>query len=125
MLVALRLFAPMAGYVAPGYGVAYLAVKSDSKAALGAAISLSSPSEAMNAIGREMAFDAATGDYQVTLFDHVPGVANKVPDCLSRVRRPPESGTAGPRPLSLVDAEQVKVPPRNDAWWRTRKMPPS
>ena len=69
------------------------------------------------------AFDAAVGDYQVHVFEHVPGVANKVPDWLSRVRRPPEQGKLGPRPLVLDEAESLSAPTRNAAWWRTR-IPP-
>ena len=92
-------------------------------AALGAAISMSSPSELLNAVGREIAFDAAVGDYQVMVFEHVPGVANKVPDWLSRVRRPASHGTNGPRPASLEGAEAVEIPRRDAAWWRTRVAP--
>ena len=123
MLVALRLFAALAAWTGPGCRSVHLAVKSDSKAALGAAIALSSPSEALNAVGREIAFDAAVGDYQAHVFEHVPGIANKVPDWLSRVRRPPEQGKLGPRPLVLDEAESLSAPTRNAAWWRTR-IPP-
>ena len=98
-------------------------MKSDSKAALGAAISLASPSEPLNAIGREMAFDSAQGAYFVALFEHVPGVANKVPDWLSRVRRPPAAGSQGPRPVQLDGAESLSVPVRDASWWRTRAPP--
>ena len=123
MLVALRVFATMAGWAATGSGAVHLAVKSDSKAALGAAIAVSSPSESLNAVGREIAFDAAVGDYQVMVFEHVPGVANKVPDWLSRIRRPASHGTNGPRPASLEGAEAVEIPRRDADWWRTRVAP--
>ena len=114
----------MSGLPAPVYPeTPQLAVKSDSKAALGAAIALASPSEPLNAIGREIAFDAAMGDYHVHLFEHVPGVANKVPDWFSRVRRPPKHGVAGPRPIQLDGARSLTVPARGDSWWRTRKHP--
>ena len=98
-------------------------MKSDSKAAQGAAISLASPSEPLNAIGREMAFDSAQGAYYVALFEHVPGVANKVPDWLSRVCRPPAAGRPGPRPVQLDGAVSVPVPARDASWWRTRAPP--
>ena len=74
-------------------------------------------------IGREMAFDSAQGAYYVALFEHVPGVANKVPDWLSRVRRPPAAGSQGPRPVQLDGAESLSVPVRDASWWRTRAPP--
>ena len=91
--------------------------------ALATAISVASPSEPLNAFGREMAFDSAQGAYYVALLEHVPGVANKVPDWLSRVRRPPAAGSQGPRPVQLDGAESLSVPVRDASWWRTRAPP--
>ncbi len=86
---------------------------------------MSSPTEGLNAIGREIAFDSAMGDYHIVLFEHIPGVANKVPDWLSRVRRPREHGVQGPRPSVLDGAESLSGPRRDETWWRTRAPPPA
>ena len=125
VLLAVRLFSSHAGWAAAQSGVATLAVKSDSKAALGAAIAMASHSEALNAVGREIAYDTALGDYQVSLHEHLPGVANKVPDWLSRVRSPAVAGSDNPAPEALAEAVRLDVPCRDDAFWRTRGDPPA
>ncbi len=115
LLVAVRLSARTCSW---GSGaVASLTVKSDSKAALGSALNLASPQSAMNAIGRELAFDQATGDYQVRLYEHVWGVANKLPYFLSRLAAP--GGEGRPLPTLLSGLPELDVPKRDDAWWRT------
>jgi hypothetical protein len=93
-LVALRLFAQLAGW--DKGAAARIALRSDSKAALGAAINQASPRSMMNAIGAELAYDMGVGDYQVIFFDHTEGVANVSPDWLSRRWAP--TGPSGLRP---------------------------
>jgi hypothetical protein len=121
-LVALRLFAQLAGW--DKGAAARIALRSDSKAALGAAINQASPRSMMNAIGAELAYDMGVGDYQVIFFDHTEGVANVSPDWLSRRWAP--TGPSGPkeRPAALEGVQVLSVPKRADAWWRTWRGPP-
>ena len=118
VLVALRLFAGLAGWTAGCH--AHLGVRSDSKAALGAALNLASPGSILNAIGAEIAYDQAMGDYAVDLFEHTEGVANVSPDALSRRFAP---GEAKPLPAVLRGAPELPVPVRGPAWWRTWSAP--
>ena len=85
------------------------------------ALKLSSPTPLMNAVGREVAFDVATGDYVVELFEHTPGVANVAPDYLSRVHAP--EAERKPSPPVLVGVPVLPVPRRGEEWWRTMKLP--
>ena len=121
MLVALRLFAAPAGWARAR--LVHLGVKSDSKAALGDAIKMASPTPALNAIGREIAYDSALGDYLVQVHEHVVGVSNKVPDWLSRVRAP--GPLKGQRPEVLGALSGRQVPGRGADWWRTMGPPPA
>ena len=73
-------------------------VKSDSEAALGAALKLGSKTPAMNRIAREIALDRALGLYDLDLTAHLPGVANLWADSLSRLNQP-KGGYCVPRPL--------------------------
>jgi len=120
ILVAVRLFAAQARWN-KGRAAA-LGVKSDSKAALGAAIKLCSKEELLNAIGRELSYDQSVGDYQIWLYEHTPGVANKTPDWLSRLFQP---GVREPRPLALTGVRIHTPPAREDGWWRTWNDPPT
>ena len=122
VLVDLRLFAPVSGW---GKGMmARLGLRSDSKAALGAAINQASKTSMMNAIGAEIAYDLGTGDYQVAFFSHTEGVANVSPDWLSRRWAP--LGPEGPkgRPSVLDGVRMLEVPVRGPAFWRTWAGPP-
>ena len=120
VLVALRLFASQAGWAAGA--LAYMGVRSDSKAALGAAINLASPGSMLNAIGAEIAFDMAVGDYLVDLFEHTEGVANVSPDVLSRRFAP---GEPKPTPPPFRGIPELDVPARGPEWWRTWSSPVS
>ena len=84
---------------------------------LGMMLNLASTTPLMNAVGREIAYDMALGDYRVELTEHTPGVANVSPDFLSRQFSP--VGGAKEVPPALKDAPFLGVPPRNDAFWRT------
>ena len=121
MLVALRLFAAQAGWASAR--LVHLGVKSDGKAALGAAIKMASPTPALNAVGREIAYDSAPGDDLVQVHEHVVGVSNKVPDWLGRVRA--LGPKKGPRPEVLGAPSGLQVPVRGADWWRTMGPPPA
>jgi hypothetical protein len=95
-------------------------LRGDSTAALGELGKLSSPSQQMNAVCREMALDLAEGAYRVTVLEHVEGKLNLLPDCLSRFCEP---GSAKQRPVELVGVKFTEVERRSQAWWRTRLEP--
>ena len=62
-----------------------LAVRGDSKAALGAMGKLKSVrSQSLNAIARELSFDLATGTHRISVREHLPGKENDLADFLSR-----------------------------------------
>ena len=101
-----------------------MAVRSDSKGALGAAIKSGSTNDPpLNLVGQEISFDQACGDYRVELWKHTPGVANVGPDYLSRLHAPGLEGRKPPAYLGPVEA--IAVPRRDRTWWRTWDTPPS
>ena len=103
--------------------MARLTVPSDSKAALGMAVRRASPRAVTNAIGREIAFDMAVGDYRLELLDHTPGVANVSPDRLSRLFAP--GADSRREPVALAGVREVPVPARDGTWWRSWASPGS
>ena len=122
-LVALRVFASWHGW---GAGTpAQVTLKSDSKAALGVALKQASPDARLNAVARELAYDQACGDYRVELYEHVAGVANVLPDYLSRLYAPEhhyalvEAAEDRAIPVLLRGVPRVEPPVRDDAWWKT------
>ena len=125
VLVALRLFAPLAGGGRARHRTVVLGVKSDSEAALGAAIKMASPTPALAAVGREIAYDSALWDYYVSVHEHIPGVSNLVPDWLSRVHAPAASDPKGGRPEALVGARARPAPVGGEDWWRSMGPPPA
>jgi len=118
VLVALRLFAGLAGWTEGCH--AHLGVRSDSKAALGAAVNLAAPGSILNAIGAEIAYDQALGDYVANLFEHTEGVANVSPDFPSRRVAPGEPKQA---PAALRGVPELPVPALGPVWWRTWSAP--
>ena len=124
-LVAVRLFSrggklrPQGAWH-PG-GMALVRVKSGSKAAIGTALRMASPDRRMNAVGRELAFDQAVGDYHIDTFVHTPGVANVSPDYLSRLSAPDAEHRL--EPPALRGVPRVRVPGRSAAYWRTWDAP--
>ena len=78
--------------------------KSDSRAALGAILKLSTASRSLQPIVREIALDMAQGVYNVQLFQHIPGFTNVLPDALSRLSAPGEAGK--PFPSRLLDVQE-------------------
>ena len=99
-------------------------MRSDSKAALGMMLKLASHSRILNAVGREIAYDTALGDYRVELSEHTPRVSNVSPDYLSRVHAPLlEGGDRKREPPALIGVPRLKVPVRDAKFWRTWTSP--
>ena len=94
-----------------------VAVRTDSAAAMGAALTWRSPSAKLNEVAKELAADAAAGLWMLDVVEHVPGLANVWADRLSHLRVPEE--------LEMARAEITTLPSVNDDFWLTKKDPPS
>ena len=70
-------------------------------------------------IAREMALDIAAANYSPDVAVHIPGVANVVADCLSRLHAPDKKAL----PYSLHNVSELRVADRCRSWWRA--LPPS
>ena len=90
-------------------------VRSDSLSALRSMVKLTSTSQALNVIARELALDAVLGLYSIGLAVHIPGVSNTLPDDLSRMWAPEPH----PFPASLAGVPESAPPLRNRMFWRT------
>ena len=64
------------------------ASKSDNVGALRTLLKMTSPSQPMGLVAREIALDVAAGNYQMTELRHVAGISNVVADALSRMWSP-------------------------------------
>ena len=95
-------------------------IRSDSQAALGAALKLRSANPQMNEVIRELALDLAEGKYELDFFEHVPGVENKVPDFLSRLTQP---GADREYPPELGGITETIVDVRGADWWESAGPP--
>ena len=93
-----------------------VAVRTDSAAAMGAALTWRSRSAALNEVAKELCADAAAGLFVFDLVEHVPGLANVWADQLSHLRVPEE--------LQVASAERTEPSPPQGAFWRTRADPP-
>ena len=102
------------------YGLPWnIAMRGDSKAALGALGKLRSVrSPAINAIAREMSLDLAGSPHKISVREHLPGKLNILADFLSRRHQP---GAAVLPPWDLGDVEWSPVQQRDDGWWKTWK----
>ena len=107
LLVAVRLWLPGSTVLAR--------VRSDSLSALRSMVRLASRSPALNLIARELALDAVLGLYRVGIATHIPGVANNLPDDLSRMWAP----CPHPFPLVLASVPEIQAPSRGREFWRT------
>ena len=96
-----------------------LEVKSDSLAALGAARRLASPDPKLNAVMQELSLQVAMHGLNIGLISHTPGLANKLPDALSRQFCEPNWQT----PLELHGIWQQPIQPRLQSWWIARGGP--
>ena len=94
-------------------------VRSDSLAALGAARRLSSSDARLNSIMQELSLQVAVYGLNLGLLAHTPGLANKLPDALSR-----KFQAAGWQlPEQLRSCRERTVPPRLASWWLARNGP--
>jgi hypothetical protein len=100
---------------------AEITVRSDSLAALFMVIKMSSSSPGLNAVAREIALESSEMLYRVHLLEHTPGLANYLPDRLSRLWAP----EAATWPAELSGVNEVRVPIRDATFWRTFRMPNS
>lgn len=113
LLCAVRLFAPFLRQAALP-----VALRSDSKAAVGAALHCyTRGDEAMQRVVRELAYEAASQGVDLRIVEHQGREENEVADALSK-------GTV-PKALRGPHATQVRVAPRDGAFWVTRNQPPS
>ena len=89
----------------------YVGIKSDSRAALGAAVRLASTSSAMRDLAAEVALDTAEGTVALAFAAHLPAAANEDADALSRLTVP---GGGYSIPPHLVAVPRVQ--PKEFAW---------
>ena len=99
-----------------------LRVKSDSISALVLAVKLKTTGAACNIIAREMALDLAAASHLPVVAEHVPGLANVVPDLLSRRHQP---GVSFVVPTCLQLVPEVHPPSRTRAYFKSLAIPPS
>ena len=93
-----------------------VAVRTDSAAAMGAALTWRSPSPRLNEVAKELAADAAAGLWMLDVVEHVPGLANVWADRLSHLSVPEE--------LIIAKASQEWPPSLQEEFWLTRRKPP-
>ena len=101
-----------------------LKLRSDNVGALTVFSSLKGAAGGMNTIAREYALDAAEGVHEPEVVAHLPGVANKTADVLSR-RLDPRYSVGWLPPAALANVPQVVPSPRSLSWWRSRVTPGS
>ena len=98
-----------------------LAVRGDNMAMLSMLLHLRPPvgSQAMTLLSREMAMVYATWPSRPVSATHVPGIANVLPDWLSRVHQP---GHATELPSALAKVSRTLIDPRTPQWYVTRSL---
>ena len=95
-------------------GRVQVAVRTDSAAAMGAALKFSSSAPRMNEVAKELCADGAAGMFTFDIIDHVPGLQNCWADTLSHLRVPDELTKLTPASPPEVDA----------ALWTAKSVPP-
>ena len=78
-------------------------------------------SPSLGAVAREVALDIADAIYEPQLVSHVPGVANKAADALSRKFDPNFEYLL---PEVLRHSTEVMPEPRDATWWRASMSRP-
>ena len=111
MLIALRTWAPR--WCGRRFS---LRVRSDSVSALSMLLKCRSAGEGTNLIACELALDLAKSMYRPDICQHIPGVANKLPDALSRVHQPTGGGDWPP---ALKHVPRARPPARDQQWYRS------
>ena len=114
ILVAIRLWR------LSSHNAAVIEVRSDSLGALRSLNKMASPDPNLNTIAREMALDASEFLCEPSFFVHTPGIANVIPDKLSRMWMPknPEA-----LPSILNNVKKATVPIRDSAFWKSSTRP--
>ena len=98
-----------------------LAVRSDNRATLALVAKMQPHSARLGLVAREMALDIASAAYAPDIVSHIPGVANKAADYLSRRLEP---GMVAAMPVYLVRSLEHQCEPRPRKWWRSRPALP-
>ena len=98
-----------------------LAVRSDNRATLALIAKMQPHSPNLGLIAREMALDIAALAYAPDVVAHIPGVANKAADILSRRYEP---GKVALLPEYLARDLEHRCEPRFRSWWRSRPAVP-
>ena len=97
---------------APGY----LEVRSDSVTALTMVATMRASGRGPGIVARELALLFASSPYRPRVVSHIPGVANKTADTLSRRFDPDASFVL---PAFLADAKEEDLPPRPRSYYQT------
>ena len=108
LLVAMRLWLPRTDRRVS------IRIKSDNVGALRTILKMTSPSQPMGQIAREIALDVAAGNYQVTELQHVAGITNVAADALSRMWSPEPLDF----PLSIGEESRDPVPDFGSRYWK-------
>ena len=111
VLIALRLWSS-------NLELAY-AVRSDALGAIQALAKLRSPNPGVNRVASELTLDTIQNQYAPLRLTHIDGVANVLPDFISRLTQP---GAANKPPPELQSATRIEAPVRDLNWWRTIKF---
>ena len=113
ILVAIRTWRTLS------HSFAELSVRSDSLSAIRALVKLASPDPNLNLIARELALDCAELLQVPAVYEHTPGIANKLPDALSRMHAP----TPALLPDVLRNINRAGLEVRDSSFWRSAKLP--
>ena len=97
-----------------------LQVKADNITALSLLCRLKGSSTALNIIARELALEFGDGSFFPSVVTHVPGIALKTVDSLSRRHQPNFKFTL---PHPLVHVPQVHPEARDDQFWQALHPP--
>ena len=98
-----------------------LRVRSDSISALVVVLKLKTNGKGAILVARELALDVAKSCYEPVVVEHVPGVANKACDMLSRRYQP---GKTYEVPALLKDVPETILPVRDAAFFLSITRPP-
>ena len=101
---------------------AKLHVRGDNVGALTLFSTLKSGSPPLTKIAREFALDLGKAEYRPDLVQHIPGIVNKVNDCLSRRFQP---GQTFQLPPCLNKARPIRPVRRGEKWWKSIAAPSS
>ena len=95
-------------------------VRSDNLATLYLLSHLKSSSRSLNLIGRELALEFGNCTWKPLFQSHTPGVANVIPDSLSRQFQPDKQFVL---PFGLTAEQEFTVPVRDAAYYLAEQPP--